>query len=95
MRGGIALCGRLTDAALKSTARQLPVMATSRLLKAPGLFSRAFDNLAGGRMATRHRVELGRLAATAMRQLLAVTTPTVVVPAPRLIARDSSRRMVA
>jgi hypothetical protein len=28
-----------------------------------------------------------------MLQLLAGTTPTVVVPAPRLIARESSRRM--
>jgi LacI family transcriptional regulator len=57
--GIIVLTGRLTDAALKATARQLPVVATGRALKAPGLFSLAFDNLEGGRLATRHLIELG------------------------------------
>jgi LacI family transcriptional regulator len=37
--------------------------------------------------------ELGRLAASAMLQLLAGTKPTVEMPAPRLIARESSRRL--
>ncbi len=37
--------------------------------------------------------ELGRLAACAMLQLLSNTKPTVEVPAPRLIARESSRRL--
>ena len=37
--------------------------------------------------------ELGRLAAAAMLQLLAGATPTVAVPLPRLIARESSRRL--
>ena len=37
--------------------------------------------------------ELGRLAASAMLQLLADTKPTAEVPAPRLIARESSRRL--
>jgi LacI family transcriptional regulator len=57
--GIIVLTGRLTDAALKATARQLPVVATGRTLKAPGLFSLAFDNLEGGRLATRHLLDLG------------------------------------
>ncbi len=57
--GIIVLTGRLTDAALKATARQLPVVATGRQLKAPGLFSLAFDNLEGGRLATRHLIDLG------------------------------------
>jgi LacI family transcriptional regulator len=57
--GIIVLTGRLTDAALKATARELPVVATGRTLKAPGLFSLAFDNLEGGRLATRHLIELG------------------------------------
>lgn len=57
--GIIVLTGRLTDAALKAAARQLPVVATGRALKAPGLFSLAFDNLEGGRLATRHLIELG------------------------------------
>jgi LacI family transcriptional regulator len=37
--------------------------------------------------------ELGRLAAQAMLQLLAGDKPTVEVPLPRLIARESSRRL--
>ena len=37
--------------------------------------------------------ELGRLAASAMLQLLTGTKPAVEVPAPRLIARESSRRL--
>jgi len=37
--------------------------------------------------------ELGRLAASAMLQLLANAKPTVEVPAPRLVARESSRRL--
>jgi LacI family transcriptional regulator len=57
--GIIVLTGRLTDAALKAHARQLPVVATGRTLKAPGLFSLSFDNLEGGRLATRHLIELG------------------------------------
>ncbi len=37
--------------------------------------------------------ELGRLVALAMLQLLAGKTPSVEMPAPRLIARESSRRL--
>ena len=37
--------------------------------------------------------ELGRLSACAMLQLLADAEPTEVVPAPRLVARESSRRL--
>lgn len=37
--------------------------------------------------------ELGQLAASAMLSLLAGTKPAVEVPAPRLIARESSRRL--
>lgn len=36
---------------------------------------------------------LGRLAASAVLQLLAGRTPTVELPAPRLVARESSRRL--
>ena len=39
--------------------------------------------------------ELGRLAAAAMLQLLAGNSPAVVLPEPRLIARESSRRLSA
>ena len=37
--------------------------------------------------------ELGRLAATAMLELLTDVKPSVKVPAPRLMARESSRRL--
>ena len=37
--------------------------------------------------------ELGRLAASAMLQLLANAKPTAQVPVPRLVARESSRRL--
>ncbi len=37
--------------------------------------------------------ELGRLSASAMLQLLAHAEPTEVVPPPRLVARESSRRL--
>ena len=37
--------------------------------------------------------ELGQLAATAMLQLLAGETPSVEMPPPRLVVRESSRRM--
>lgn len=37
--------------------------------------------------------EMGRLAATAMLQMLAGEKPTVEVPLPRLVARESSRRL--
>ena len=46
-------------------------------------------------MSTVHQpaYDMGRLAATAMLQLLAGTAPTVEVPPPRLIAREASRRL--
>jgi LacI family transcriptional regulator len=56
-----------------------------------------FDDLATSQYASppltsvqQSAYELGRLAASAMLQLLSKTKPTVEVPAPRLIARESS-----
>ena len=57
--GLIVFTGRLSDAALKACAKQLPVVVTGRQLKAPGLFSLNFDNVEGARLATRHLIELG------------------------------------
>lgn len=57
--GIIVLTGRLTDAALKACAKQLPVVVTGRTLKAPGLFALNFDNFEGGRMAAQHLLQLG------------------------------------
>lgn len=57
--GIIILTGRLTDQALKTCAKSIPVVVTGRTLKAPGLFSLNFDNFEGGRLATQHLIELG------------------------------------
>jgi LacI family transcriptional regulator len=59
-----------------------------------------FDDLAGANYAipplsTVHQpgYELGRITAQAMLQLLAGEKPSVAMPAPRFIARESSRRL--
>ena len=57
--GIIVLTGRLTDAALKNVAKRVPVVVTGRAVKAAGLFSLNFDNTEGGRLATRHLIDLG------------------------------------
>jgi LacI family transcriptional regulator len=57
--GIIVLTGRLSDAALKHTARSLPVVATGRKLRAPNLYSLDFDNFEGARLATEHLASLG------------------------------------
>ena len=57
--GIIVLTGRLSDQALKTCAKSLPVVVTGRSLKAPGLFALNFDNFEGGRLATQHLIELG------------------------------------
>ena len=57
--GIIVLTGRLSDAALKQTARSLPVVVTGRKLRAPNLYSLDFDNFEGARLATEHLVALG------------------------------------
>jgi LacI family transcriptional regulator len=57
--GLIVLTGRLSDTALRSVARSLPVVVTGRSLKAPNLVSMDFDNCEGARQATRHLIDLG------------------------------------
>jgi LacI family transcriptional regulator len=57
--GLIVLTGRLSDTALRSAARSLPVVVTGRSLKAPRLFALDFDNQEGARQATQHLIELG------------------------------------
>jgi LacI family transcriptional regulator len=56
--GLIVLTGRLADAALRSLARQLPVVVTGRSLKASNLVSMDFDNREGARQATQHLIDL-------------------------------------
>ena len=57
--GLIVLTGRLSDAALRSVARSLPVVVTGRRLKATNLVSLDFDHREGARQATQHLLELG------------------------------------
>jgi LacI family transcriptional regulator len=57
--GLIVLTGRLSDSALRSVARLLPVVVTGRILKAPNLLSMDFDNREGARQATQHLIEQG------------------------------------
>ncbi|MCU0925696.1 MAG: substrate-binding domain-containing protein, partial [Hydrogenophaga sp.] len=44
---------------MKNVAKRIPVVVTGRSTKGPGLFSLNFDNLEGGRLATRHLVDCG------------------------------------
>jgi len=57
--GIIVLSGRLSDQALKTCAKSLPVVVTGRSLKAAGLFSLNFDSFEGGRLATQHLIDQG------------------------------------
>lgn len=57
--GIIVLTGRLSDHALKTCAKSIPVVVSGRSLEAPGLFSLNFDNFEGGRLATQHLIGLG------------------------------------
>jgi LacI family transcriptional regulator len=57
--GVIVLAGRLSNAALKSYAKTLPLVVVGRDLKGPRLFSLCFDNQAGAELATRHLIDQG------------------------------------
>lgn len=53
------LAGRLSDAALAETARELPVVVTGRTLKAKNLCALDFDDFEGARLATHRPQALG------------------------------------
>jgi LacI family transcriptional regulator len=57
--GIIMFAGCLSDAALKSYARQVPIVVTGRLLRAKGLVSMQVDDRNGASLAMRHLLELG------------------------------------
>lgn len=57
--GIIVLSGRLSDRALKSYAKTLPVVVTGRKLTAPGVAGLYCDNIEGARLATQHLIGLG------------------------------------
>ena len=60
--GIVVLTGRLTDQALKTCAKTVPIVVTGRTLKAAGLVALNFDNFEGGRLATQHLIDLGHRA---------------------------------
>ncbi len=57
--GIIVLTGRLSDQALRTHAKALPIVVMGRSLKAPGLVAFNFDNFEGARLATQHLLDLG------------------------------------
>ena len=57
--GLIVLTGRLSDAALRSLAKTLPVVVTGRTLRAANLCALNFDNFEGARLATHHLLSRG------------------------------------
>ncbi|TAG00221.1 MAG: LacI family DNA-binding transcriptional regulator [Betaproteobacteria bacterium] len=57
--GLIILTGRLSDTALRNTAKSVPVVVTGRRLEAPGLYSLDFNNFQGAQLATHHLLSLG------------------------------------
>jgi LacI family transcriptional regulator len=57
--GVIVLAGRLSNAALKTYAKTLPLVVVGRELKGPNIFSLSFDNQAGADLATSHLLAQG------------------------------------
>jgi LacI family transcriptional regulator len=57
--GVIVLTGRLSDEALKNYSKHLPVVVTGRTVQSSNLYSLAFDNFEGGRLATQHLIDYG------------------------------------
>jgi LacI family transcriptional regulator len=57
--GIIVFAGRLSDAKLKSYAKEVSIVVTGRRLRAPGLFSLQIDDQHGAMLAVQHLVELG------------------------------------
>ena len=58
--GIIVFAGRLSDAKLKSYAKEVAIVVTGRSLRAPGLlFSLQIDDRHGAMLAVRHLTEIG------------------------------------
>src|SRR5216684_5165120 len=57
--GIIVFAGRLSDAKLKSYAKEVSIVVTGRRLRAPGLFSLQIDDQHGAMLAVRHLIEAG------------------------------------
>src|SRR5260221_2553282 len=57
--GIIVFAGRLSDAKLKSYAKEVSIVVTGRRLRAPGIFSLQIDDQHGAGLAMRHLIDLG------------------------------------
>ncbi|HTB90063.1 MAG TPA: LacI family DNA-binding transcriptional regulator [Steroidobacteraceae bacterium] len=57
--GIIVFAGRLSDAKLKTYAKDVAVVVTGRSLRAPRLFSLQIDDRHGAMLAVRHLIEIG------------------------------------
>ncbi len=57
--GIIVFAGRLSDAKLKSYAKEVSIVVTGRRLRAPGLFSLQIDDRHGAMLAVRHLLDVG------------------------------------
>jgi LacI family transcriptional regulator len=57
--GIIVFAGRLSDAKLKSYAKEVAIVVTGRSLRAPRLFSLQIDDRLGAMLAVRHLTEIG------------------------------------
>lgn len=57
--GVIVLAGRMSNNALQTYAKQVPMVVVGRELKGPRLFSLSFDNRSGACLAAQHLIECG------------------------------------
>jgi LacI family transcriptional regulator len=57
--GIIVFAGRLSDAKLKSYAKEVSIVVTGRHLRAPGLFSLQIDDRHGATLAVQHLIDAG------------------------------------
>src|ERR1700733_3636184 len=57
--GIIVFAGRLSDAKLRSYAKEVSIVVTGRSLRASGLFSLQIDDRHGAMLAVRHLIEVG------------------------------------
>jgi LacI family transcriptional regulator len=57
--GIIVFAGRLSDAKLRSYAKEVSIVVTGRRLRGPGLFSLQIDDRHGAALAVRHLIEAG------------------------------------
>jgi LacI family transcriptional regulator, galactose operon repressor len=57
--GIIVFAGRLSDAKLKSYAKEVPIVVTGRRVRAPGLFSLQIEDRQGAVIAVQHLIDVG------------------------------------